>query len=304
MSINQNHIGFNITNSRLQLVEVGCKGNKYFIENIDEEYYNDFFDLSDKETKIITLLEDAFNELVLRKQLSTNNVSFTLPNKFFKIVEIPYEETLLKEDLTENFKWNLSVLFPETTSDEFVIQHILIENSNFVKQQNAIVIGINRKFLKILHKFCTRNNLALRFIDNVQIACNTISLLHSEAEKNILNFYFEEKSFSVCLMENSKPINISVKKCNSANEIVDGLKSVYYKINSIIPEENINKYFISGENISTALCKQVNNIFGCDVIKLNPFQNVKTLPDLSKNDFITQKFSSFTAPTGISIRIY
>ncbi|MFA8341884.1 MAG: hypothetical protein ACEPO8_02815 [Rhodothermaceae bacterium] len=304
MSINQNHIGFNITNSRLQLVEVGCEGSKYFIENIDEEYYNNFFDLSDKETKIITLLEDAFNELVLRKQLNTNNVSFTLPNKFFRILEIPYEETLLKEDLTESLKWNLSVLFPETTSDEYVIQHILVEDSKFLQQKNAIIIGINRKFLKILHKFCTRNNLVLRFIDNVHIASNTISLLHSEAEKNILNFYFEEKSFSVCLLENSKPIHFAVKKCNSANDIVDGLKAAYDKVNKIIPEENIDDYFISGENISAALCKQVNTIFGCDVKKLNPFHGVKTMPDLADNDLLNSKFSSFTASTGISIRIY
>lgn len=286
------------------MVEVGCEGNKYFIENIDEEYYNDFFDLSDKETKIITLLEDAFNELVLRKELNTNNVSFTLPNKFFRILEIPYEETLLKEDLIENFKWNLSVLYPNTTKDEFVIQHILVDDSEFQQTKTAIIVGINRKFLKILHKFCTRNNLVLRFVDNVQIASNTISLLQSATESNILNFYFEEKSFSVSLLEKSKPIHLSVKKCTSANEIVEGLKSIYDKISKIIPEEKIDNYFISGENISSALTKQVDTIFGCSVKKINPFLGVKTLPALADNDFLTSKFSAFTAPTGIAVRIY
>jgi len=80
----ENHAGFNISSSRLQVVEVNFRNDQFFLHNIDEVYFDDHINfLEDKETKITSLLQSAFNELVIKNPLSSSLVSFTLPLSCF-----------------------------------------------------------------------------------------------------------------------------------------------------------------------------------------------------------------------------
>jgi Tfp pilus assembly PilM family ATPase len=112
MSLYKNHAGFQISNSKLRLVEVCNKGDIFSLENVDEEFFFDFLNFNDKETKLISILQNAFNEITLRNQLTSNIVSFTLPSNLFTILDIPYDDALTKKDLQEHINWELSLLMP------------------------------------------------------------------------------------------------------------------------------------------------------------------------------------------------
>ena len=72
MNAFENHAGFNISSSRLQMVEVNFKSDQFHLENVDEVYFNEPLDFThDKETKINSLLQSAYNELLIRKALKS-----------------------------------------------------------------------------------------------------------------------------------------------------------------------------------------------------------------------------------------
>lgn len=78
-----NHLGFNISSSKLQVVEVNYVGEQFRLVNVDEAYFNDPIDFeNDKETKISALLQGAFDELIIKKNFNSNSASFTLPSNF------------------------------------------------------------------------------------------------------------------------------------------------------------------------------------------------------------------------------
>ncbi|MBI9070993.1 MAG: hypothetical protein JEY94_05310 [Melioribacteraceae bacterium] len=303
MSLYQNHIGLSFSCSKLQLVEVNYNENSFYLENVDEEYFNEFINLDSKETQVISILQNAFNELQLRKPIKGKAVSITLPNEFFKIVEIPYEKTLIPNDLKDMFKWNLSILYPDLNTDDFVVQHIDIKNGNV--GSSAIVIGVNRRYLKALHKFCVRNNLVLKYIDNAHIASNAYLLKEKISAKDILlSIYVSEKNLSVMLLKDKKPIYFtSYGFDNIAGTIPIISKSVSAFNKSGISTSSITSSFIAGENISDTLLKQIQETCGLPIVRFNPFNKIKAAPHLIENDNYSYKNNSYSAATGIALRI-
>jgi len=80
-----NQVGINISNTSIQLVEISNKQSKVYLENVDEEFFEESLDLNLKEPKFIHILQNAYNEIILRKPLLTSKVLISLPINFFKI---------------------------------------------------------------------------------------------------------------------------------------------------------------------------------------------------------------------------
>ena len=135
----ENHAGFTITDSKLQVVEVVYNGYQFILENVDEAYFNEQINFEkDKETKISALLQGAFNEIQIKKLLKSTSVSFTLPFDLFYIMQIPYDNTFLHQDLIEEFRWEFSVLYPHIKVDDLVIQYMEIDKNNIYEQNSAL----------------------------------------------------------------------------------------------------------------------------------------------------------------------
>ena len=168
---NENHTGFTLTSAKVQFVEVSFKNEKFILQNIDEAYFDEHLNLTeDKETKITSLLQAAFNELLIRNRLSAGSASFTLPIEMFYTVQIPYDNTLLYQDLLEEIRWELSILFPFVNPKELVIQHIEIGKNKIVDRNTILVSALRRKYLQMIKYFCEENNLNLKFVDNSHFA--------------------------------------------------------------------------------------------------------------------------------------
>jgi len=63
MALYHNHVGLHISKSKLQLVEVINKNNNFILGNVDEEYFPEFLSFEDRESKIISILQSAFDGL-------------------------------------------------------------------------------------------------------------------------------------------------------------------------------------------------------------------------------------------------
>jgi len=303
----ENQAGFTISSTKLQVVEVNYKNDGFILENVDEAYFNEILDFeSDKETKISALLQGAYNELIIKKPLNTSNVSFTLSSNLFLIAQIPYDNTLLHHDLIEEFKWELSVMFPYVQVKDLVIQYFEIDKNEIVDKNTALVIAIPRKYLKIIHNFCLNNNLKLKYIDNIHIASEkALAVNYPLTEKEIvLSVFFNNKILSIIYSLKGKLIYFKTIQVNDAGEISSYIQKETSPRETVnINAQMINEAFISGEELSASIVPTLKRTTGFDFIYFNPFEKIKPAPSLSDNKCYLEKFNSFSPAAGIAYRL-
>jgi len=303
----ENRAGFNISSSRLQVVEINFKSGQFQLENVDEAYFNEPLDLEqDKETKIISILQGAFNELLVRKPLRSNLVSFTLPLELFHIMQVPFDNTLLNQDLLEEFRWEYSVVYPFLSSNDLAIQYIEIDKNNITEAGTAIVIALPRKYLQIISNFCEHNRLKVRFVDNVHIAGDRalfVNNLHID-KGLVLSVYFSDNVLSIIFSYDSKPVYFKTIPLNDAGEIAPLLINEINSNSHIRINRNfIENAFITGDNISASFVKSLNSALGINFRQYNPFEKIKPDANLYQNTFYSERFNSFASAAGIALRL-
>lgn len=303
----ENHAGFNISSSKLQVVEINHEDEQFKLVNLDEAYFNDPISLeNDKDTKISALLQGAFDELLIKKPLKATSISFTLPFELFHIMQIPYDNTLLYQDMVEQFKWEFSVLFPYISIKNLVIQYIEIEKNSFNLMPSSIVFGIQRKYLQMLGGFCSKNNLKLKFVDNLHIAAErALSVSNALVYKGLtLSIYFNNRFLSILYAFNGKPIYFKVIPLNDASEIMEHLLRETKPSPSLkVERSQIEAAFICGDEISGSVVQTLNKTLGLNFILFNPFDKIKPTPSLYDNKLYLEKYNSFSSAAGIAFRL-
>ncbi len=303
----ENHAGFTITDSKLQIVEVVYNGNQFILENVDEAYFNEQINFEkDKETKISALLQGAFNELQIKKSLKSTSVSFTLPFDLFYIMQVPYDNTLLHQDLIEEFRWELSVLYPYIKIDDLVIQYMEIDKNNVYEKSSALVIAIQRKYLEMIHEFTIHNNLNLKFIDNVHLASErALAVSNSLMEKGlILSVYFNNKHLSLIFSVQGKPFYFKNFPLKGAGEIPAIIRTEITENQQFtITKNSIDTAFITGDNITDSVVQILRKALDIDFYYFNPFDKIKPNPNLYENNCYSEKNNSFSSAAGIAFRL-
>lgn len=303
---NEDHTGFTLTSSKIQFVEVGFKNEKFILQNIDEVYFDERLNLTeDKETKITSVLQTAFNELLIKNRTSASTASFTLPVEMFYTVQIPYDNTLLYQDLLEEIRWELSVLYPFVNPKELVIQHIEIEKNKIVDRNTILVSALRRKYLQMIKYFCDENNLSLKFVDNSHFASErALSSVYNLKDTVSLSLYVSNSSLSLIFSLEGKPVWFKTVAYHSASEIPE----IILKETSPGETVNINRSlidsaYISGEDISDSFVNTLSANTGIEFSRFNPFENINPDPKLLDNNFYSQKFNTFSPAAGIAYRL-
>ena len=303
----ENHIGFNLSGTKLQVVEVNYLSDQFRLVNVDEAYFNDPINFeNDKETKISALLQGAFDELLIKKNLKSNSASFTLPFELFHTMQIPYDTTLLYQDLIDEFRWELSVNYPFISTKNLVLQYFEIDRGPFNETNSALVFAVQRRYLQMLDNFCKKNNLKLRFVDNLHIAAErSLSVSNAIVYKGLtLSVYFNNKFLSLFFAFNGKPLYFKVIPLNDASEITDHLvKETSASSILHIDRNQIEAAFISGDEISPAVVQTLKKTLGLDFIAFNPFDKIRPMPDLYESKLYLEKYNSFSSAAGIAFRI-
>ena len=300
-----NHTGINITETKLQLVEISYKDNSFFLENVDQTLHRENIFALHADTKLAPILQESFNKLIKKRSLNSQNISFTLPNNFFRIFEVPYEDSLVKKDPHAHFRWELSVLFPESDKDNFLIQHIEVDKSGCRSEKSAIVFAIDKTIVNIINNFCFQNKLQLNYIDNVHLASNAFLYLDSpEANKEVsLSLYIDQRYSSIAALDGTFPFYFKVLD-SGPNNIFDELARTVESLKRFnLTAGDFHKVLLFGQDLTTEFENRLTAYFGLPLKKINPFEKLKTDNLIVNNPLYKSKYNSFAAAAGIAIRI-
>jgi Tfp pilus assembly PilM family ATPase len=300
-----NHAGLNITESKLQLVEICFKENTFYLENVDQALHKEQITPDMSYEVLIEILRESFEKIVKKKPLDSSNVSFALPNNFFKIFEVPYEESMVKKDLLDHFKWELSVLYPAVNAEDYLIQHIEVNKSIYRKEKHAIVFGIDRMLVNSINNFCAGNNLILKYVDNVHLASNAFLYLEkSEIPSEVsLSFHIGQKYSSISAIDGVAPFYFRVLNPNVAN-IFSELSVAIKDLQDLgIRLDEFKKVLLFGQDVAEDFENRLKSFFNLPLKKVNPFAYLRASESVKNNPFYKLKSNSFSAATGIAIRI-
>lgn len=299
MDILTSQVGINISENQIQLVEIVNKDNNIFLENIDEEYFDESISENTKEPKFITILQNSFNEIVLRKPLSSNIISISLPNSYFNIFEIPVDKNLTKNDLDDYVKWELSKLYPTKNRDYFAANKIKLNSINYQSLHKVLVYAIPNFVLKRIHKFCLRNNFILKLIDNAHTAVSPF-IQSDLTSNNILSVHIENKELTSLFFYNGKPVGLKKNKLDSITQIPIIINEIINYFN--LESEDTLKLYLSGNNVTSELKNNISTSSIITISEINPFRELIFSENLDENKFQTTNHSRFASVAGIALR--
>jgi hypothetical protein len=303
----ERHAGFNLTNNKLQFVEISLKNDEFVVDNIDEVYLNEFLNLKeDKETKIVSILQAAYDELIIKKPLNSSAVSFSLPLDVFLSLQLPLETSLLHQDIIEEFKWEFSVIYPHLKIEDYIFQYFEIEKNRFIKYNSAIVSAVPRKVLQVLNTFCKSNKLHLRFVDNVHFASDKAIILNQNfiLDGIVLSLYISDKSVSIELIEGGLPLFYKVAQLDSISQLIDVLNNLFNDDSmKSFDKKLIESAFLSGDEISLNFIQSFEENFGIRTYAVQSFGKISVDPVLFDVKYYSDKFFTFSSAAGISFRL-
>jgi Tfp pilus assembly PilM family ATPase len=300
----KNHTGISLSESKLQLVEIGYKDDSFILENVDQTIHHEGLTPTLKEEKIISIIQESFNKLIRKRPLASKSISFALPNNFFKIFEVPYDDSLVKKDLYEHLRWEISILFPESDKDNFHIQLIHVDKCTVRNEKNVIVFAIDKNLITAINKFCIQNRFDLKYIDNVHLASNAFLFVDKPQKTNeiSLSLYIDSKYSSISALEGANPFYFKV--LNPDSNILEEITEAMRKMEEFnLSLNDFKKILLYGQDLTSEFENKLENYFGSILKRINPFEHLKIEESLLNNPLYKMKFNSFTAAAGIAIRI-
>ncbi|PJA97368.1 MAG: hypothetical protein CO129_01660 [Ignavibacteriales bacterium CG_4_9_14_3_um_filter_34_10] len=304
MSVFQGHVGLNLSSAKLDLVEVNYKDKNYFLENVDEEYFSEFISFSEKETKIITILQQALDNILIRKSFNSSNVSFSLPSNLFKVFEVPFDNTLHKNDLANHLSWEFSVLFPSLKREDYVIRHYQLE-MNIRKKNLLILFALERRIINILNKFSARNNLTMKFVDDEHIASSIATNLSEITNGNILSVFIGLHYFTVLVMNNNQPVYFKKTSVKSYANFEPVFVEEYRRLIDTINEEmKFEKVFLFGYKYPTSIIEVLEKELGSEISYSNPFSVIKSSDKLKEFQLTKNNPAAFASAAGMAYRLF
>lgn len=303
MAIISNQAGINLTVSKLQFIEMSWNENEIMLENADEEYLSGFLNSAITETELISLLFEAFGRIMSRQTIAARSVSFTLPTQLFRIVELPIDDLLTKDDLAEQLNWEYSVLFPHKDPDDFLLRYFEIGLYELPNTKKILAAAIEKKILSAIHKFCVSNGLTLRLVDNVHFAANLLIRPETPVQ-NYLSLYSDDNFFTMMIFEKGKPKYFKSFEEADLNLIAEKVKDDFLCFYAGKKEKiELKDIYIAGDSFNESTIALFESHFKTELLKINPFGRLKTTEHLYKKELINKRFHSFAAPIGIAARI-
>jgi Tfp pilus assembly PilM family ATPase len=304
MNVIKRCAGINITSSRLQFVELEKESDKLFLTNLGQTFIIPSINFDEiDETILSTKLQNAFDELTIQNPLINTAVSFTLPPELFVTIQLPYDKNLSNHEITEEFRWEISQLYPFIPAEELAIKFYELNGSILPGNNNALIVALDKKYLVLLKNFCSKNNLSPKLVDNSSVTANGfINSYSSLKESGTINIYNSKNSLTLFINISSKPAYVKVYQKDS-NELSNSLLKLLSdeKIKNIL-KSSIKLGFFFGEDIHSDMINQLQQITGLEFVKFNPFINVEAKSDIDIHAIAGEQFSIFTASAGIAAR--
>jgi len=298
------YAGINLTASRFQLVEVEKTSNQLLITNLAQTFISPSITFEGQaETSLAIQLQTAFDEINIRNPVSSPVVSFTLPPELFITIQLPYDNNLNQNEITEEFRWEISQLFPFIKADELAIKYYELGKNILPGNFNALVVALNKKYLLLLKNFCTKNNFSARLVDNASLSANGfINNYLSSSSLDVINIFNSRNSLTLFINIASRQSYVKVfqKKSEDLIDLFNGEFSL------LKDKEGFNKAgkiaLITGDEIEAELLSDINQASGLDFKAFNPFEIIKLKAEFQPPGISAEQYYTFTAATGIAAR--
>ncbi|MFA7288748.1 MAG: hypothetical protein WC055_07685 [Melioribacteraceae bacterium] len=305
MPVFQNHLGCFLTKDKIQFVEIVFESNAFHLGNLEEVVFENKIDLGGSRPNLFYQVNDALSKFKNESSFTSRFISFSLSNQFFNIFQIPIEESLIKKDQLENYKWESGILYPWIDRKSLLIQNIEV-SSDLLPHKSAIVFGLNKEVLTSLNKLASENSLELRYIDNAHISSNAFIKLDKVAltEEATISIFFEKTHFSISLLNNNIPV---IFKVVEFKEKIDYfyLKNELEKMKTLVEAggKKISDLYVFNELGSEKLISNLMSDFQWNVIRTNPFFGIKANKNIVHKNLYADLFNSFTGSVGIALRV-
>lgn len=305
MPVFQNHLGCFLSIDKIRFVEIVFESNAFHLGNLDEIIFENEIDLGGSRPSLFSQVSEALSKFKKESSFSSCFISFSLSNQFFNIFQIPIEESLIKKDQLDNYKWESGVLYPWIDRKSLLIQNIEV-TSDLLPYKSSIVFGLKKEVLASLNKLAAENNLELRYIDNAHISSNAFIKLDKAAltEEATISIFFEENIFSISLLHNNVPVVFKVVEYKDKIDYFI-LKNELEKMKSLVEneEKKISDLYIFNESGNEKLSNNLMNDFRWNIIRTNPFFGIKANKNIVHKNLYTDLFNSFTSAVGIALRV-
>lgn len=302
-----NRLGLNFSENKLQLVELLFTGEEYVINTLDETFFDEPLHFeTDKETKILLVLQSAYNEMVIKKNITSSEVAFSLPLHCFTFFQIPYDNTLLHNDLEDQFRWEFSVLYPFKNEAEYQFQFYEIEKTLFVEEPKAIVVALKKKIIDLFFTFCERNNLLLTTVDCDHFAFDkSIQLINQQEKQGFIgSIYLDDSLVSFELLFEQKPIFMKVFPLKNKADFIKEIKTILAKeIPVDLTKYKIDKFYFGGDEVTISFVSQVEDQLQMPCYLVNPFMQLSASENFQNEKYYREKAHSFAAAAGIAFRL-
>jgi Tfp pilus assembly PilM family ATPase len=302
MSLVNSQAGLTFTNLKLQVTEITRQQDRFLLSNLDELFFYEEIDFNkDKETKINSILQAAFEELKIKNSFTSNAVSFSLPHELFITACLPFEKTLLHSDQMEEFRWQLSIIYPHLNINDFIINYFETKMQNFNLSNTAIVFAVERKIVKLISELCQRNNLKLKYIDHFHLSSNNVLTISEEpTSTELISLYIFQNAFSVLISKEGKPIfyqDIPISSLQYVSNLVQE------NLNKLVDEQyKIQHIYLFGDSISKSLANLLSDKTGFEFVLANPFAKINANAKLADSKYYNE-FNYFFAPSaGVAFR--
>jgi Tfp pilus assembly PilM family ATPase len=249
-------------------------------------------------------IQNAFDEIKNRNTLTSSLLSFTLPPELFVTIQLPYDNNLQHNEVIEEFRWELSMLFPFQSADELAVKYYQLGKPAPPGSTLALVVAVNKKNLLFCKNFCKKNNITPRFVDNASVSANYLicNNFRSDNGSILVNIYNSSSSVTLFINNFSKPFffkEFSRSNVNYLKAISDTLSSEMVLKRVIDPDI---KALVTGENINDKLISDLSSATGVNFKRFNPFDIFKVKNGIINSIQQVNNLVQFTPAVGIASR--
>ena len=305
MNDKQSCAGFSLTSSRLQFIEIEKEKDNLLITNYGQTFFSPQLDFKlNDENVILDQFQSAYDEIKIRNSITNNKASFALPPELFLTIQLPYDSNLNQDEIREEFKWELSQLFPFISIDDFALKFYELDNTFLPGKNNALIVALDKKYLFMIKRFCEKNQLYPRVVDNSSMAANSfinLIMMLKKSNDNI-NIFCSKKSVTLFVNISSKPAYVKVfsrEAENFSNKIISELSSEIFQ--KFIKGKSFQS-FITGEDLESEIVGKLARVTGNNFNEFNPFETLTLTDDFQKKLSSEVEKVSFTSAVGIASR--
>ena len=301
----QRCVGISLSSSKLQFVEIEKESEALKILNFGQTFFIPQIDFNKQvESNILDQLQSAYDEIKNIHPTTTDRISFSLPPELFITIQLPYDPNLNQNEIRDEFKWELSELFPYILIDDMALKFYELDNTFLDGKHNALIVALDKKYLLLIKKFCQNNSLVPKLVDNSSIAANTfINNNHFQTRYPVcVNIFNSKKMITLFINISSKPAFVkAIKKqeIGYIKNLLDVFSNI--KMKNAVTRESINA-IISGDELETENIAELGTMIPTKFNVYNPFGAMK-FEDVSGNISVVENDkSSFTSAIGIASR--